>query len=427
VFSYKQGLDEENIIDLNFMKKQSQIRAYYDSFPNIMAAANQSQPNILAAKKVTDGILSREPSGDVIDKDILCHVLSKVLATKNTEFLFYNSEQGICLNDTSTYLNDIALDDKPFILTLKSSAGLGNIDYVKNEKDDQHLVQTLVKIIEQKQSHPILDELVKRLATAHNTNKENINIKTVYFGSISTVYTVDDLPSSIINSLQNLEPRLRDQFEQFVSLKIHPLLYRPAFDIAYFDERGDKSFSHLSGSLQVGPAGRTKSYTQPAGWTRFGLKVLDRYADGNKWLEPFGDPENWYRAFHGTGRAQRVDFGDNNQPNNSNLPFVDALASIHLGGFRRARTAVYGPGVYCSPNPKFPEGRYVQSATIDTRRGRKTFKCMLQVAVNPDGIEEHGDIWCVPDPQNIRAYGILIKECNRLLNSVLDPLMTFFS
>jgi len=50
--------------------------------------------------------------------------------------------------------------------------------------------------------------------------------------------------------------------------------------------------------------------------------------------------------------------------------------------------------------------------TIETQRGPKTFKAMLQVAVNPDGVifTSHDDIWRVPNPANIRAYGILIKE-----------------
>jgi hypothetical protein len=37
---------------------------------------------------------------------------------------------------------------------------------------------------------------------------------------------------------------------------------------------------------------------------------------------------------------------------------------------------------------------------------------MLQVAVNPNGVKftKYDDIWVVPDPKDIRTYGILIKE-----------------
>jgi hypothetical protein len=72
----------------------------------------------------------------------------------------------------------------------------------------------------------------------------------------------------------------------------------------------------------------------------------------------------------------------------------------------------HGSGVYCSPNPKYPEENYVGTVNVDTRQGKKRYKCMLQVAVNPCGVTftEDNNIWLVPIPENIRSYGILIKE-----------------
>ena len=140
------------------------------------------------------------------------------------------------------------------------------------------------------------------------------------------------------------------------------------------------------------------------------MNVLGKYAN-DSWLDPFQDPKNWYRAFHGTGNAQGQDFGSQNQSYDSQGAPVDAMSSIYKTGFRPARVNFHGDGVYCSPNPTFPEHGYVGAVSLDTRNGKKSFKCMLQVAVNPDGVKiANSDIWVVPDPEDIRPYGLLIKE-----------------
>jgi len=195
-------------------------------------------------------------------------------------------------------------------------------------------------------------------------------------------------------------------------LKVHPLLYRPAFDIAQFDIAGNKTFSSAE-QHQIGPSNKKRTYTQPAKWTRYGLNVLNgRYGNDHKWLDPFGDDGNWYRAYHGTGSASTSDFGNSGAYSDDTYISVDAMASIFTTAFRTARVAVHGPGVYCSPNPLFPENGYVSTVPLETVNGVKNFKCMLQVAVNPDGVifSTNPDIWVVPDPKNIRPYGILIKE-----------------
>lgn len=178
-----------------------------------------------------------------------------------------------------------------------------------------------------------------------------------------------------------------------------------------FDALGDKVFPDVKYTFNVGPPGREQVYTPPAGWTRYGLKVLGKYAD-DRWLHPFQHANNWYRAFHGTGHAQKSDFGDKNQSIDINFAPVDAAGNIYKTGFRQARVAVYGEGVYCSPDPKVPENGYVRPVSLETQQGTKKYICMLQVVVNPDGVAVHCDnkIWVVADVANIRPYGILIKE-----------------
>jgi hypothetical protein len=405
---HRNSFNDDNFIAL--IQKQNEIKAYYNNFPDIDDAINDASVDIKKAKEYTDSILHNLPSGDLNDIDTVCHVLSKLLGNESQECLFYDSEHGINLHDASLNLADINSEDRPFVLKLNSSAGLGNIEHIPTEQDDLELVQTLTDIIDANQSHPVIEDIIERLSKVHAVNQEDISIKRVYVGTFNIVYTVMDLSRNLIKSLIKLSRKLKKQFKEFVSAKIHPLLYRPSFDIAYFDQRGNKTFPNETETHVIGPPGRTKLYTTPSGWTRYGLKVLGKYTNDN-WLHPFQNPKNWYRAFHGTGNAQSQDFGNKNESLDHQYACVDAISSIYENEFHTARNTAYGPGVYCSPNPKFPEEGYVNSVPLDTQQGKKSFKCMLQVAVNPDGVKiATDDIWVVADPKNIRSYGILIKE-----------------
>ncbi len=339
--------------------------------------------------------------------------MNSLFESRNIPCLFFDSAHGKNLHDASGNLADMDLEDRPFVLKLNSNEGLGDSIEPKTEHDAIIFVQILNNAIEQEQSHPIIEDILDRLSKAHEIDKKDICIKTVYVGTFNIVYTVKDLLNRGVKLLTNLSQKLKDQFDQFLRAKIHPLLYRPSFDISFFDEQGNKTFSSQPKTYQVGPPGKTETYTTPIGWMRYGFKVLSKYSDGDKWLDPFQDPGNWYRAFHGTGNAQAaIYFGNSKHSFDQQYASVDAAGSIYTTGFRPSEVGRYGPGVYRSPDPKFPEKGYVTPVELDTQEGKKKFKCMLQVAVNPNGVKftSDKDIWVVPNPQNIRPYGILIKE-----------------
>ena len=164
-------------------------------------------------------------------------------------------------------------------------------------------------------------------------------------------------------------------------------------------------------------------YIEPHGWTRYGLDVVDRYGD-KSWLHPFDSNNNglWWRAYHGTINSK--DRGRGN--------CIDAMAKIYKNGFRIGdKPCALGHGVYCSPDPDIIESHgYCGIATVaiankfvtSDEDGNndydkctlRSFKFMLQVAVRPNKSvlsDKSNDIyWCVVDPNNIRVYGILIKE-----------------
>ncbi len=393
----------------SIMKEQEELRNYYDNFPDIDEVTNQSGSDFQKAEAFTKSILSEEPSGDISETNTACHVIYNLLGKEN-DCLFFDSTKGMNLHDASGNLNDISFQDRPFVLKLNNSDGLGNQKYQNDGQYGLRLVKTLDRMMEQNESNPVIEDILERLAKVHNTDKKNIEFKTVYDGSFNIVYTVKDLATKLIKKLLGLSKKLKAEFQQFIAAKIHPLLFRPSFDISNFDARGNKDFTSGAGTFEVGPPGRTQKYIQPAGWTRYGLKVLGRYKN-DEWLHPFGNPENWYRAYHGTGRATAADFGKPDASIDDQYAGVDAAPSIYKEGFRAARVALYGPGVYCSPEPTFPENGYVAKVGLDTKYGKKIFKLMLQVAVNPYGVKiATHEIWVVEKSENIRTYGILIKE-----------------
>lgn len=391
----------------------AKMKEHFSNFPDINVVMDDNNLDIRRAQGFTNNIISQIPSGDVTDRSTACHVMYEILGGKRKECLFYDSNRGMSLPlDASTNLVDLSNNHRPLVLNLRDSRGLGDENYVRVDQHELKLAHTLNLAVEKNQSHPVMDDIMERLARAHNVQKSDIIIESLFEGSCNIIYTLKHLSISVLRKLQDVSSKLRRQFPQFVTARIHPLLYRPAFDISFFDEHGNKTFSDDATTFEIGPPGKTQTYIQPYGWTRYGLKVVGRYSD-DRWLEPFRDTRNWYRAYHGPGNAKAVDFKDSNEKVDEKNASVDAAGNIYQKGFGYARVHVHGEGVYCSPNPSFPENGYVKTVPLNTKRGVAAFKCKLQVAVNPYGVHiKTKDIWLVPKPEDIRTYGILIKEEN---------------
>lgn len=392
--------------DLNNVKK------YYDNFPNIEDVINEDGRDLNESKNLTESILNTIPSGNVAELITVCHVLTKILREFGKECLFFNSTHGKNLQDAFMNLPDLELNNQLFVLKLNSIEGLGGMSTLKNEYELIQLVEQMNNSIENNRSHPVLDDVLNRLSKVHHVDKKHISIMNVYDDIFNVVYKIEYQLKDSAESLHSLSEKMKDRFPQFDCTKIHPLFNRPTFDISCFDERGNKTFPNQGDTYDIGPPGYTQPYRQPSRWTRFGLNVIKRYEDGDHWLDPFEDSRNWYRAYHGTKNAAAIDFTGLLDDLDPNYACVDALSNIYKNGFCKARVAVHGPGVYCSPIPKFIENNYAGSVEIDTKKGRKKYICMLQVAVNPRGVlfTNRKDIWVASEPEHIRPYGILIKE-----------------
>lgn len=162
------------------------------------------------------------PSGDVDNRDTLCHVLNSLYKNEYDECFFYDSANGIHLHNVCANLTDIDLKDKPLVLKLENGS---------DDRSEREMAQWLTKVIGENASDPILEDVKERLARAHQVNKDSIVIKHVFIGSLNFVYTVADL---IFKTAKTLSERLKEQFKTFLALKIHPLLFRPTFDVAHY-------------------------------------------------------------------------------------------------------------------------------------------------------------------------------------------------
>ena len=149
-------------------------------------------------------------------------------------------------------------------------------------------------------------------------------------------------------------------FPGYRGLYVHPLFSMCAFDLASLDDtRGD--CTEFGGGTWYSMGDSTDSdllspYYEPAPeqlWRRFGLHVRGKYADGDAWLHPFGDDQNWWRAYHG--------------------PTAHSLEGTARGG-------QLGHGFYVTPHLERAATRYCGVAELP---GAQRYALVFQSAVRP--------------------------------------------
>ena len=266
----------------------------------------------------------------------------------------------------------------------------------------------------------MLEEIKRRLGQALQIAAGRIKFQRVFQGSTCFEYTIENLlwREKLHMVRSDTTGRLKGNFAKFKELKLHPLFFRPSFDIAMFDVNGNKSFGNATQTWDVGPTDLKKRYRQPNGWARYGLHVLTGIDSEDKWIHPFNSDVNWWRAYHGTRNAGKYMPGvDQSDPNAMVNASVDSISKILENGFNLAVRRQYGEGVYCSPDPVWMEtSDALPSATMrfEGETQVRKFQFMLQVAVRPGNDtltpQSTDSIWAVKNPDNIRAYGLLMRE-----------------
>ena len=162
-----------------------------------------------------------------------------------------------------------------------------------------------------------------------------------------------------------------------------------------------------------------KDYIPPLGWTGIGLKVEDRYDNGdNTWLGMKNSPGEWCVAYHGVGNKQESD----------NVKYIvgEIIKNEFKAGpgqrhkdcpdaFHPKTKKKVGERVYCTPQIKAAE-KYAGKSNINGIN----YKTVIMVRVKPNALRHcskcsdsrKNNYWVVNGTNDeIRPYRILYKKC----------------
>ncbi|XP_068080789.1 uncharacterized protein [Danio rerio] len=173
----------------------------------------------------------------------------------------------------------------------------------------------------------------------------------------------------------------------------------------FFDPKFDCDFRRLQDRSVCWRGG--EQYKRPCGWYRFGLKVNNKYPDGNAWLGTDGWRSHsvageWPVSYHGTT--------------------VEGATGIVKTHYKAGPRQQYGRGIYSTYDLEQASG---YSREFRSKKNGRKYRVIMQNRINPEMRQVCGrkDYWLIPIPdgtspgeereiveKSIRPYGILIKE-----------------
>ena len=267
--------------------------------------------------------------------------------------------------------------------------------------------------IEREKFHKKLKE---KFHIEYNIPEENIIIMNPQKGSyqVNVIFLTEEFNDNI--NIEKLKEKCQNdkEFKEISYLKkIHKSLIMEGCKLSQnmLDSRGNKVNWRSNGQKRGG----FNYYPPTNGWKGFGIKVFDKYDNGNNdWINCNGNENEWAVAYHGTG----VKMG-------SNFTLEKATNSILSGGFKPGWGQAYandddahhpgkkvGIGVYCSPNPYVMES-YARCAQTSTNINGINFMMGFMMRVKPDRIRysnNEKDYWVLNGTTDeMRPYRIMVK------------------
>ena len=237
------------------------------------------------------------------------------------------------------------------------------------------------------------ENLKLEISKAYNINKEELIIKE--FEKSNEVYTVILVFKSNLNImltkeiLYNILKNNKYDFKHFSNLKIDSIIEIIRLNRSMLDSRGDNKDDSKWGYNELRGG---EEYIPPVGWTRFGLKVFDKYDNGNNdWLSYDNRKGEWCIAYSGlSGFTKKYEQ-------------LESCEDIkHIG-------KKIGPGVFIWNDPKVMKEKIeiINVCGIN-------FKLGLMLRVKPDRIrvpKNINNVWVVNGTADeIRPYGILLQR-----------------
>ena len=269
---------------------------------------------------------------------------------------------------------------------------------------------------DKKEQEKFNTKLKKKLSLEYNVPEEKIIITNPQKGSyqVSVIFMDEGFNTSIdANELKEKFKNDKD-FKEISYLKqIHKTLIMEGckLSINMLDSRGNKKSGWSKGQKRGG----FDYYPPLKGWIGFGLKVLNKYDNGNNdWIGNNGNKNEWAVAYHGTG----VKMG-------SSFTLEKATNNILKGGFKAGWGQAYagdedarhpgkkvGVGVYCSPKPYVMES-YARNAQTSTCINGINYMMGFMMRVKPECIRysnSQKDYWVLNGTTDeMRPYRIMVK------------------
>ena len=259
-------------------------------------------------------------------------------------------------------------------------------------------------------------KLKKKLSLGYNIPEEEIIITNPQKGSyqVDVIFMTEEFNTNI--DADELKKKFKDdkEFKEISYLnQIHKSLIMEGCKLStnMLDPRGNKKNGWSTGQKRGG----FDYYPPLKGWKGFGVRVIDKYDNGNNdWIQNNGNSNEWAIAYHGTG----VKMG-------SSFTLEKATNSILSGGFKAGWGQAYagdndarhpgkkvGIGVYCSPNPYVMES-YARCAQSSTNINGIHYMMGFMMRVKPERIrysDSQKDYWVLNgSTDEMRPYRIMVK------------------
>ena len=267
------------------------------------------------------------------------------------------------------------------------------------------------------------NKLKKKLSKVYNISYDEIIITNPQKGSykVQVIFASNKFNDINIDVNTLRDNCNEDEFKELKNLrKIHTCLIMDGCKLSpnMLDHRGNRIVGWGENELRGG-----FKYLTPKGWKGFGLKVWDKYDNGNNdWLAHDGNSNEWAIAYHGIGVGK-----------NCKTP-EESTHKINEGGFKPGNGQAYqssknintryipkdeendhsklvGAGVYCSPDP---EVMNTYAKNLNTKINGKKYKIGFMMRVKPDKIriaQNRPDYWVLDGTkEEMRPYRIMLKE-----------------
>ena len=255
------------------------------------------------------------------------------------------------------------------------------------------------------------EKLIEKLSKDYNIPKNKIIVTLPKKGSVSVqvIFQSDEFNNLNVNDFIN---KFKNDYNypELQNLKeVHTDVIMEGCKLSknQLDSRGNRVDWPTSEERRG-----NKPYNAPVGWIGIGLKVMDKYDNGNNtWIGMQNIDGEWCVAYHGVARG--------NTP--ENVSKITGL--IAKSGFKPSTSGAAtddddlrhpgkkcGLGVYCSPDIEYAE----TYAGITEFNGER-YKCVMMLRINPEKIRQ-SKTWqeeyiLEPNSNEIRPYRILLKKC----------------